>query len=769
VDRAAELAAFDQPVWRLDIDAEHLVPFHSGILRLAATDRVVQFPLGPDTLELAIVDVAFDPSFDVHHVTAIVLGTQDGYARFTVSLGKNVVVGTVYANRQAWRIAPAEPSGGYLVRRIRQPSPDGLRNDTRSATRPRSGFSALEARHVQMLRVAEINPLRFHTARTGSLVAITGEEIERIDLTPVLLGVDSSSVGGWSVSESALKTELTAALDRMRPLTMHDGPVELAIRSVTIGSLGNDSPNLVVRIAQLVHGIPAEPAGVITIDLSSGRIRDFAMMLVSPGMHPSDRTAWLSNQSAIALGQSAISSKYGRSAVTVSQSQLQYLKHPGGALAPEWLLYFDDGRSSYEAHIDAITGEARAYERVGFQHLGWQKICKANGQPGNKCAPSMPNNQAGQNTTPGYWKVVDRDRWGNGSTLCYPTSSPCDPRYLNGFTTVEQQEAWVLASGTSRIGTVDVLADIPGQEVASYDYGTRTVVLPPPGQGGYLPGVDPLSPAARQVMYHEVAHHHQNVSGGPPKSGVPILEALAEGLADANAALQTNDWILYDGILEQVHVRNIIEARKISDLQTLIGPHQQGKVFAHIIYSARQKPNVSDHTLANLVFETYRQMDAARAGDPENFDIADVHATMMVVAAFDPYLTAALEEVWVEMEGPPSNNPGVPGSGGSGGVPPVSGVPIPPSYVDGYFKFCDAPGVARHRNYWMSSYTATHYEAFYSTNYGGSYNYAFTTSATAVDGLNSADVLVAVKACNSVGCSWLSNDYYFQGIHSCFQ
>jgi hypothetical protein len=752
-DRAIPASSsFGDTVLRLDMHASSLVPFHSGVLRRSASDTVMRLPFGRETYELAIVDATFDETYDVYHVAAVMLGASDGYARFTVDVESGAVIGSVYTDAGVWRLTPS--NDGHLVRPVKVSTDDRARPDLNTVHGP--GISRLEDRHVQMLRIAEISPRRFHTTATGALVAIMGGDIEHIDLTGVL--APALDVNGRPViDEKLLTAELNAALNRMRPLTQSQKNAEIAIQSVTIDAAGRE---LVVRVNEIVEGVPVEPSGLFTVNARSGEVNGFAMLLVAPDVQVPNRDRWLDRETAAILAQQAIATRYEGPLLLRPQASVRFVAQSEEAVTPEWVISFDEGLTSYIVIVDAITGETRIQAALDNAGSYYQTICNASGQTVYSCSSS---------TTSGYgvWKVSDvfnRPGVPEGNFRCYNPAIPCDPRHIAAAIGVEEMEDFVQsAGGQPDWGRVDVVADMPTQEIPAYDYITHSVVLPPVGQGGYLTGVDPLSAAARQVLYHELMHHHQRVTGGPSYTdGSTMIQALREGLADAGAAIKTDDWALYDGILVPEHHRDLRVPRSINDFNNLPTNHQKGMVFGNMIYRLSSKANVSTQALANLALETFRKMSTSYSGNPAAYELSDVHAAMLEAAANNPYLTQALYEVWVEMDGTPSQQSGV--DGPSGGIPPSPGTPAPPPYVEGYFKFCNPnnPGWAVHQNNWMGILGASSYQIYYSANHGGTWNYSFTSSGTTEETTNSQPVRVAVKSCNFVGCSWLSNDYYFQ-------
>lgn len=228
----------------------------------------------------------------------------------------------------------------------------------------------------------------------------------------------------------------------------------------------------------------------------------------------------------------------------------------------------------------------------------------------------------------------------------------------------------------------------------------------------------------------------------------------------------TNDWTLYDGTLQPQHERDLTTPRSLDEYPASADPHENGKIFGNMIYRLQQKPGVTVPGLSNLVLETYARVSPSRAGNPGEYDLADLYTVMDEIAVNNPVLREAISDVWAEMDGREGAGSGDPGSGGpSGGVPPPPSAPRPPGYVDGYFKRCDLAEttVSVHQNYWQPVFGATSYDVYYRVLLGGTnYVYSFTEFGTSEETINTVDVSVRVKACNAFGCSWLSADDYVQ-------
>jgi hypothetical protein len=68
------------------------------------------------------------------------------------------------------------------------------------------------------------------------------------------------------------------------------------------------------------------------------------------------------------------------------------------------------------------------------------------------------------------------------------------------------------------------------------------------------------------------------------------------------------------------------------------------------------------------------------------------------------------------------------------------------------------PPSANHVVSWTPLVGASLREVYYSVDHCLTYSYSLASNSTQSPTQNTADVRVAVKACNGAGCSWLSND-----------
>jgi hypothetical protein len=730
--------AFGAPLARVAVDAAALLPRERQTFSLLDS-KVVSLAIEGARFDFALVESTFDPSYDVQHIAGVLLSAVDGRARFTVRASDSVVFGTIYVGGRSWRLTPAEGGAGHVLRSI-TPRASPARNDSAVSLGP-GALSDLESRHVQMLRIAEVHPTRFHTHTDGSLVAITGGAIEQLNLANALRpGVGQA----FEINQPALAAQISAALTRLQPMTRQP-LAAIEIHSATI--VGGGPGDLIVRVNEVVDGIPVEPAGLVAINTTNGNVEDFSLQLT--GAKGLDRSTWMDESLAATYAQSGLTSAGHGARVQVVAAKLQLTRSPNG-LQPQWLLSYAPG-TPYVAVVDAISGETQLVTTVDKQT---QAICESNGQNIIACA-STPNG------TPGTWRVSDRwsPRFGEG--VPYPTSG-VPQRYRDVFNTVEEFESFRQSAGPPNYPVwqkVDVTLDNPGGGVR-YDNTTSTVLLPPAGHEQYLPGVDPASPAAKQGLFHELMHHSQNVNGGPGytvANNVIVLGSLKEGLADAGAALATGrDWVLYDGI--HSFSRDLTSPKSLADYNTLGAVHEKGLVFGNMIYRISGKLGVSEQAIRNLVFETYSRMDAGRAGEPSTYDIADIYETMIVAATGNTPLTNAIGEVWVEMGGPPSNDPGQ--GSPNGNFPALPGGPSPPSYIDGVAMSCSGPN-RNHYIFWMNTPGAIYYETYFDLMSGGGYQYMGTAYSNSAIMLTGYFAKISVRACNWAGCSWMSNDYYF--------
>jgi hypothetical protein len=214
----------------------------------------------------------------------------------------------------------------------------------------------------QARRLEAIAPTHINRSRpSGSVVSLRAEEIERIDLASVLTPSRSRD-GQFDIDQGVLAEELEAAFDRLRPLTLRNRPVELAIRVASVGPVSAPG-ELFVRLSELVDGIPVDPEGVIHIDAATGRIQSFGLSFTADGVRPPERSLWLSEDEAVAVAQRAVVSERGGPFPISVGATLRFRRQSELELHPEWVVRFG-APTHYEARVDAVTGEARSYSTL---------------------------------------------------------------------------------------------------------------------------------------------------------------------------------------------------------------------------------------------------------------------------------------------------------------------------------------------------------------------------------------------------------------------
>lgn len=102
------------------------------------------------------------------------------------------------------------------------------------------------------------------------------------------------------------------------------------------------------------------------------------------------------------------------------------------------------------------------------------------------------------------------------------------------------------------------------------------------------------------------------------------------------------------------------------------------------------------------------------------------------------------------------------GSGGSN-APPTGrpGSPSAPSQVSGFVTNTCSGIYSHHTLNWSSTSNTSYYGVWYSVD-NLNYHYSFTVPTATANTINSVNVDVKVNSCNSIGCSLLSTDSYFQ-------
>ena len=265
------------------------------------------------------------------------------------------------------------------------------------------------------------------------------------------------------------------------------------------------------------------------------------------------------------------------------------------------------------------------------------------------------------------------------------------------------------------------------------------------------------------VMVHEATH---SVTKGVNEVLITaatnddaLAAAMVEGFSDAIAVLYSEKFnppgdtkVAEELFKNPSDVRDISEPTTLDDFVDSSDPgiqHQNGKIFGNMIYRARQAGlSIDQAAKATILILDQVNRDEGLVGD--KFDQKDIKDALERISILDQVIGEILETVWSDMNGYED-----PPTGGGGSNPPYA-----PSYVTGFFTGCTGT-VSTYLDSWGSSTGASYYNMYYSTT-GGSYTYFGSSNFPSSTVYNTVNGYVKISACNSYGCSSLSNNAFFQ-------
>ena len=358
-----------------------------------------------------------------------------------------------------------------------------------------------------------------------------------------------------------------------------------------------------------------------------------------------------------------------------------------------------------------------------------------------------------------------------GQFICKLSGLCQDPQAKNPWEVINNMEDWLSESTgdicCSDVGgisdSVDVKINTQGSSGPSYNHGTGTISFPHPSS------LDPAvwNPVQTQkiddIVVHEATHAvlrgiNEDLSAAID-DGDPWARAINEGFSDAMAVLYSEkfdppgDTKIGEGAFKNASdIRDISGSKTFDDFvdSTAAGMAQEnGKIFGNFIYRAREAGLTIDQAAKAIVW--IADMVNRNGGlINDKLDEKDIRDAIDDISVLDQIIGAILDAVWGQMNGYED-----PPSGGSD-----SGIPLAPSNVTGLFTGCYNT-YSTYSNSWGTSSGASFYQIFYSTS-GVGYIYSGSTTFSTTPTYNNVDAYVKIKACNSNGCSGLSNSTFFQ-------
>lgn len=686
--------------------------------------------------ELAWLSETSDRTNAYRYVTMRVLNVPQSYARFTVT--GNQVAGTVVTPQATYRLLSVE-SGKVAVYSLAGRSK--LAKYERIAEHGSTDISALERRHVQIERLAAIQPKRAFLVDRASHVTIEGGDLGKVPAGPVAASTVVSLVQDMS--------ELTAASANLR---------------VKVSKTLKQSGGQLVQFQQLINNVPVYYRNEVIVD-AAGKVMGLTTNLV-------DET-WAEDLPMISTAEAQAAAIREIDSLTKSHVQdyellgatdLSYLLDGPRKLVPYYTLgirTLADGEI-YGFAVNANSGVARRL--IPPAEFGW-RVC--DGGPFAPYASPITCSDTGARIqwdqtygAPRGCLIPSRPRDGGGGCReNVPLGAHHAMTAANDV--LKQVEAYNPGACCDYIGGLDKSVDVVFHTAARPE---QAVYLPNVGSivGGPVSWVGSI-----ETTWHEFGHHVLYTGGTKVnwnavygQTGREFESAFVEAYGDLMDAVIASNRPVGTGLLDYgdpwIHSDGAFApggaARRdlkdpaitsFSHMTNLKTPHENGRAISKYFYNVKVAANLNGLRLVEFLLVTGREMeDFDHSG---GIDLIDLKTAMLRAARPDePALRDAIEAQFAAM----FNNVPVPAPGGAPPTPGYPGVPVPPFPVTPVFTGCGTVNNAPVTNWrvdWSPVPLATKYR---STGLSSVRNWTFESPQPFVDVYTNVNGTVSVQSCN---------------------
>jgi hypothetical protein len=693
---------------------------------------------------LWVVDSMRD-SLGYRHVSATVLNVPGASASFTVA-ANGQVAGSLVTPHSSYRIVPSSGKE-QLVYRL-DPSAGSSADQLLTAVDLDRAARAVELRHVQAMKVAELQLEMAVLRDEGNVLATRGGNLGKLD------------------PHAATEVDVRALLSRLGHLT---NAVEYGEFHVV------ERRNHELRFQQLIGGIPVDAFSSIVTN-REGEVSELHIKLADPRLAPSGEPISRVQAVTFAVSEYARQAGGGREVEVLEESGLIYQHKGGHELRPVYRFYVRSaGSAGLRAHVDALTGVVTLESTVmpAAREWGWEVYTT---QPGT--APTRGSDPGATLTyrsdnsdefAPGYCAPGVDCSWLNGDigipgVVMYELRMIFDDAVAN-----TDPSLCCEMLGTGGSDHLQFIVGTPANTSISGQYNdtTEAITFPP----------SPNTPSTSQnadTVIHEITHHIQDKFGhGLDDWSRVMREGLADAMVGAVAEWrdppfidllqQGEKWIVGDGHAglpngyRDIRVPRTLQF--ISDtLANVAFPdriHWASQGVSNLMYRLYNKGVMTDTRFVEFNLKANYWMGGNWDGI-SGIQIEDLYHTLMLATrSNETALQNAIKQVWTEMGGvipPPGGSGGGPGVPGGPGAPGAPGAPLA---VDGYPLYC-SDGVAWHSISWTGMPNTSFYRI-----HAGPYYDQHPASVTAIYAWANFSADVRVRSCNGAGCSGLSLDSYY--------
>jgi hypothetical protein len=771
LDRAAALGRSLQarPVRnRFGDEPLAVVSIDPGLLRAPVSPRVNKQVLalgsrpqpGPLTIQidnrelrLAWVAEAVDRSGAIRHETMQLLGVPNGYARFSVS--GDLIVGTIVTPQAIYRIVPSGEGTQAVFATL---ATDSAYARSKYALQLPAGLgdSALERRHVQLERLAEIQPEYVDSSEAGRSLVLRGGKLGRI-------------------TGKADAEQVRAVINSIDKLANAPEGLELRIERISSHGQGNQ-----IEFHQLVKGVPYFALNEMGTD-KAGNVVSVRTQFVDPSKA---EEASISQSEAQRHAVKAIEDRIKaplKEFEILKPTELYYYRDASTQrLAPYYTFYLRAQRTdgTWAVHVDATNGSARILENP--QEFGWRVCADASSTAHPTSCMDVGADVIWYHTYnhpngPGIQQCPYRDP-GNPLSKCVQTDPAKGANAMNEANwvlhTVQQTNPTVCCD---RIGGGDHIVDLifktsATTAVAEYNVGSESIQSAT--NSDYLRNQD--------VAWHEFGHHvlYKNATSFPfsttyGTSGEYFTTVFVEAVGDLmtagitlNARPSTitygnigDAWTVGDGGfppagMTQRHLDdpNVTSFYHISTAST---PHDASRAISKYFYKIYSTSGISAARFLELLIQVTRNISDV---DQNHLDLVDLKAALLAsVRAGETALSAAITARFDEMY---NNIPGVGGPNPPVGVPISTTAPAAPYPLTATFDSCvivDNLRLTQWRLQWPRPPFATSFTAIVQQ-INGPLTDTETTTGTLVFVQTNVNASAWVFACSASGsCGGASN------------
>jgi hypothetical protein len=685
------------------------------------------------TLKLAVIAETYSPNTIDRYVTAAVLNVPGAYARFTVGLDR--VVGTLVTPEATYRLLPAG-SGQVSVHKVGTKDATGTAR-YRQIEQAGSLDAAMEQRHIQLERLAQIQPTRAFASQSGRYFKAEGGQLGTLTGEP---------------SAQAVASVLRALAD------VNYAPDQLQLR---IRGIHSSSRGRLIDFQQTIRNIPVMGSNQLMLD-ATGKVIEITTQFVDPSQ-ASDLPV-MSEEDA---RKAAIREVEKETKGAVSEYEvlgpvtLQYERETDASLAAYYTLALRPlpaGRA-VSVHVNAHSGQATVL--INPQAFGWRVCSRYQADPG----PANPTTCSDSNA----WLIWDNSY--GAAAGCVTIVRPKDGGYPAGCGNANAQGAnnamkhadialnkvpAPIIGGGDR--TVDVVYQTnSATSAAEYNTATESIVS------------NTTSTLLRnaEVVWHELGHHILVTSGTnfnwkstynqPGREFETAFEEAFGDLISVGVAMNIDPttevsygtvWTYADGTttqrrLDDPAVTSFYYMSQAPDL------HQAGRAISKYFYQVFTAAGLNAQRFLELLLQvgqTLRDFDGSG-----KIDLIDLRTALQQSVRANE--TALLNAVNAQFDAMYNNIP-------PGQQPPPIGVPAPPVPAAAPFPIvavftgaCPVVNGAR-TSEWRVDWGAVPYAVIYRVTAiaGGTlWDVAQTPSLWTYAQTNLSNGEVYVQGCNSIG------------------